>query len=530
MGYAGKAYFFKGNKYVRYDWTKDQGDPGYPLGLDEWGFPAPFDKGIDAAIEGREGYAKKAFFFKDDKYRKYDWTGDSKVESSPKSIDAWGLPKDFFPGGKKKIDAAVNGVGEEARYCYLLSGTNWVRIDWKEEEDPVLHKGSLQADWGLPADIAKGIDAALSGWGKKYGGKAYFFADKKYARFDWDADKCDSANGDFGAWKLTWGRAQAGAGWGGAAGLRRCRGTRRPGAAGVERPEGQAVATRAARATPAPAGGLPARPHQRSQVVRRRHDARQRRHHQEGRVGDERGQPGGVHDRQRLDQAHRHCRPERQAGGPARRQQLEEPGPRRAFIDDVTTKKEGKARAQGAEIDLDQVAVVGWSGAEAVSWAKASLKMEHQGGTFSAGGGGTTLMLLGLADTLMAEAYSKSIRSRQKGSGTIVYSVHKDGGGGVSGPDGPYVKGFDLHHDPLKDAGQPLPSPAEEKDRDAFALYADDGDQQKPPTCTVVHVKDIDRHWAEIVGPAKASGKSRPAHDECRWCGPGTALQRYFHK
>ena len=28
--FAGKCYFFKGVKYIRYDWTSDKADPGYP--------------------------------------------------------------------------------------------------------------------------------------------------------------------------------------------------------------------------------------------------------------------------------------------------------------------------------------------------------------------------------------------------------------------------------------------------------------------------------------------------------------------
>jgi hypothetical protein len=198
--YEGKAYFFKGAKYCRYDWAKDQGDSGYPLGLDEWGFPSPFDQGIDAAIEGREGYATKAYFFKDDKYLRYDWVAD-KVDEGPTSIiDGWGIPAGFF-AGKKKIDAAVNGVGDCARYCYLFSGTSWVRIDWQDKDPAELHKDL--GDWKIPDGMSKGVDAALSGWGPKYGSKTYFFLDQKYARYDWIADKCDLPNGDLGAWKVS---------------------------------------------------------------------------------------------------------------------------------------------------------------------------------------------------------------------------------------------------------------------------------------------------------------------------------------
>jgi Hemopexin len=199
--YTGYAYFFKGAKYYRYDWDADKGDDGYPLGLDEWGFPAPFDKGVDAALEGRFAYEKKAYFFKDDKYLAYDWVADKVDSGYPKGIvDEWGVPKEFFTG-KPKIDAAVNGAGDYARYCYLFSGPKWIQIDWKDEEPT--KSGTLDKDWGLPPEIAKGMDTALSGWGKKYGNKAYFFSDKKYSRYDWDKG-CDLKNEDLAAWKIAW--------------------------------------------------------------------------------------------------------------------------------------------------------------------------------------------------------------------------------------------------------------------------------------------------------------------------------------
>lgn len=31
--YAGKAYFSKGDRYVRYDWTQDKVDEGYPKSI-----------------------------------------------------------------------------------------------------------------------------------------------------------------------------------------------------------------------------------------------------------------------------------------------------------------------------------------------------------------------------------------------------------------------------------------------------------------------------------------------------------------
>ena len=40
--YAGKAYFFKGNQYERYDWNSEHVDTGYPLNLTEWNVPEAF--------------------------------------------------------------------------------------------------------------------------------------------------------------------------------------------------------------------------------------------------------------------------------------------------------------------------------------------------------------------------------------------------------------------------------------------------------------------------------------------------------
>lgn len=47
--YAGKAYFFKGDQYVRYDWNSGQVDSGFPLDLGLWQLPGDFRLGVDAA-------------------------------------------------------------------------------------------------------------------------------------------------------------------------------------------------------------------------------------------------------------------------------------------------------------------------------------------------------------------------------------------------------------------------------------------------------------------------------------------------
>ena len=71
----GKAYFFKKSQYMRYDIAADRVDPGYPKTIaGAWrGFPADFASGIDAAVVWNNG---KAYFFKGSQYIRYDIAGD----------------------------------------------------------------------------------------------------------------------------------------------------------------------------------------------------------------------------------------------------------------------------------------------------------------------------------------------------------------------------------------------------------------------------------------------------------------------
>src|SRR5215216_5348017 len=69
--YADKAYFFLGANYARYDWATNRVDWQGTLG-GNWNLPAPFSSGIEAAVNGEGAYLGKAFFFKGDQYVRYD--------------------------------------------------------------------------------------------------------------------------------------------------------------------------------------------------------------------------------------------------------------------------------------------------------------------------------------------------------------------------------------------------------------------------------------------------------------------------
>jgi hypothetical protein len=67
-----KAYFFKGSEYMRYDIATDQVDVGYPKPIkDNWApnMPDDFEDGVDHVLIRNNG---KAYFFKGSQYVRYD--------------------------------------------------------------------------------------------------------------------------------------------------------------------------------------------------------------------------------------------------------------------------------------------------------------------------------------------------------------------------------------------------------------------------------------------------------------------------
>lgn len=118
-----KIYFFKGNKYIRYDGGNNKMDPGYPkLIRDAWsGFPNSFQNGIDAGFAWPDG---KIYFFKGDEYIRYESATNRMDSGYPKRIrDAWcGFPIEF----QKQVDTAAIFPNNTA---YFFSGNMYVRYD-----------------------------------------------------------------------------------------------------------------------------------------------------------------------------------------------------------------------------------------------------------------------------------------------------------------------------------------------------------------------------------------------------------------
>lgn len=128
--FKGKAYFFKDGLYTRYDWKNNKTDSGYPASLSAWKLPAKFNNGIDGVVNGEARFKDKAYFFKKDEYVRYDWKNDAVDQGYPKKLSLWGLPARFLTG----IDAVINGEGKFKGKAYFFKGDEYARFDWASDK------------------------------------------------------------------------------------------------------------------------------------------------------------------------------------------------------------------------------------------------------------------------------------------------------------------------------------------------------------------------------------------------------------
>ena len=85
----GKLYFFRGPQYMRYDFADNLVDAGYPLSIAGlWHGLEPCSDGIDAVFVTPNG--QKAYFFRGDYYIRYDVALDRADPGYPLKIeDYW---------------------------------------------------------------------------------------------------------------------------------------------------------------------------------------------------------------------------------------------------------------------------------------------------------------------------------------------------------------------------------------------------------------------------------------------------------
>jgi hypothetical protein len=129
-----KAYYFKQAQYMRSRFDPRGPDAPSPLPLSVWNFlGATFATGIDAAYNGRFSRDGKGYFFKGDKYNRYDWVRDAPDQLDPNGAsyprpisNMVGMPADFAAG----VSAAVDGDGPFRDFGYLFRETSYLRFSW----------------------------------------------------------------------------------------------------------------------------------------------------------------------------------------------------------------------------------------------------------------------------------------------------------------------------------------------------------------------------------------------------------------
>ncbi len=170
----GKAYFFKGDQYVRYDVAGDRADPGYPLPIAGHWLGIPWKDEIDAVVNWNNG---KAYFFHGSEYARYDVANDKMDSGYPRPISsAW---PGLWPDG---VDA---GVRWNTDVAYFFRGGEYIRYNVTQDKAEQGYPRPIAPNWkGVWAD---GIDSVVV-WNN---GKAYFFKGNLYLRYDIAQDRAD---------------------------------------------------------------------------------------------------------------------------------------------------------------------------------------------------------------------------------------------------------------------------------------------------------------------------------------------------
>ena len=178
-----KLYLFQGSSYARYDRADDRADDGYPRpiagawpGMAEVGF----GEGVDAALNNERG---KLYFFRGDRYVRYDVAADRVDDGYPLPIaGSWpGLAEAGFGDG---VDAAVLWPGGKA---FFFRRHQYVRYDMAADKVDDGYPLPIAGSWPgfAEAGFGGGIDA-ITLWGD---GTAYAFSGDRYLAYDVATDR-----------------------------------------------------------------------------------------------------------------------------------------------------------------------------------------------------------------------------------------------------------------------------------------------------------------------------------------------------
>jgi hypothetical protein len=182
----GKAYFFKGSQYIRFDIANAQADDGYPLPIaGNWPGLEPFSDGIDAAVVWNNG---KAYFFKGSQYIRYDIATDRADQAPLPILGNWRAAESYQEG----IDAAVVWPNGKA---YFFAGDHYFRFAIDASGQETLEDGPLPIKGNWPGVWSDGIDAVVA-WNN---GKGFIFRSSLYLTYDVATDRVESVD-DAAVW------------------------------------------------------------------------------------------------------------------------------------------------------------------------------------------------------------------------------------------------------------------------------------------------------------------------------------------
>jgi serine/threonine protein kinase len=176
-----KYFFFRGGEYYRYDVEADRMDADHPQPIaDNW--KGVWAEGVDTIIISPWDNGK-AYLFKGMEYIQYD-TADRRPDVGyPKPIV--GNWQGIWPDG---IDAAI--VWNNGK-IYFFKGSEYIRFDIQSKRSDPGYPTPIADSW--PGVWSSNIDTIFTNhWPPHSSGKAYFFKDGQYLRYDMASNKVDA--------------------------------------------------------------------------------------------------------------------------------------------------------------------------------------------------------------------------------------------------------------------------------------------------------------------------------------------------
>jgi hypothetical protein len=212
---SGTAFFFSGDHYITFDWTRETVDQGgstfrgravggpfpltgrwsLPLNMQFSGFARSFDACLSGDAGGSPAFAGKMYFFRDADYARYDYSVPPVgTPDSAGAITAWNLTSAFAAN----VRGAFNGKRSRLGFAYFFKDANYVRYNWSNNTVDADYPKAISTLIGMPSHFFSGVEAAIDG-DAAFADFGYLFKDDVYCRFNWNDVKVD--NGPAKVWQ-----------------------------------------------------------------------------------------------------------------------------------------------------------------------------------------------------------------------------------------------------------------------------------------------------------------------------------------